>query len=1071
LLIGFALNSFPGFSQLYDDCAHQEGSLVFEVIKEPTESFIPFCTEIYFQITVCSYSDQSQDVTVEIPIPTSSLDVVDAGSFSLTGNDLIRTISFPPADGQVCEILYYTAVINTGAGTPFSVDADATFDTEDCETSFTIAPSSPQYIGSPSSPTNLGDIIYTGQGTPPTGKVWDTSSDCGIAAGEIYVVQGEIVVDDGTSYCFSASEIRFESRGKITIEDGGFLVIPGEAITNGGTTVGGCTTMWPGITVEPGGFLWILDTRVQDAENALTLEDGSNSYIRDNEFEDNRVSIYVPESGDGSIQNVKTFLSSNTIQGTGRMKATFPAQTTEVAEIPFAGIVLNDLAGLTITGSSNGSNYSNSHELNNMANGIIGRNASFSVNNTYIHDMKEPEESSDYLFSSRGITVLEGSHLIAKGYGQNGLTSIEACETGIYGDKSRLEVGGQVMEEVETGIFLTQSPSMNHQIHNNDISASLYGMELLFNAPLPFKSRIEDNIITIDGEEPNSAGIYAAEPGDYSLKGWNIVDNLINLRKGEYGIRYQNGFVALIRQNTVDFSFGSDNSGDRGFVLENMGLSSINCNLASGPEPIGLSETKGVEIISSFGLNVLCNEAENTTTGIHFLGMSPFTRLRGNTFGEHFEGLKLGENINGLKDASIGAQAHNGNLWTGNYSGDALGAVHFGNLEQVDQSQFLLYQNNINTEPDLLPKYETPNASGADWFKVITSGSGSYYQCDLGPLCEDGIAGSHLFPLGLDKFVTDIRDDSLSIEGHTEGLRWDSRRNLYRALDIYPSAKTNYPSLDTFYRQMDTTAIGELSHLENRWVALFDSTSQINQHLEEGEEVVRELLVDLAELDSLLFDPPSYSDSLTWDSLKTLKLDTLLAQREQMSLLRDSFLSIQNDTLEVLRSDLSSIYTIDSTAQNLISIMDINLAEKVNDTLTSAQVITLNTIAGLCPLSGGDAVFWARAMIGNGRIYDDLSLCTLAGGSGKQKEEDAGYARHLQVFPNPTESTVWVSLPSEEYQTLSIFNGNGELIQSMEIHQDQIRLHLGDLTPGLYIVQARNDKGDSLQAKIIITAQ
>jgi hypothetical protein len=41
----------------------------------------------------------------------------------------------------------------------------------------------------------------------------------------------------------------------------------------------------------------------------------------------------------------------------------------------------------------------------------------------------------------------------------------------------------------------------------------------------------------------------------------------------------------------------------------------------------------------------------------------------------------------------------------------------------------------------------------------------------------------------------------------------------------------------------------------------------------------------------------------------------------------------------------------------------------------------------------------------------------------------------------------------------------------MNIRQEQIRLQLGELKPGLYIIQARNEKGDSLQAKLIITAQ
>jgi hypothetical protein len=67
----------------------------------------------------------------------------------------------------------------------------------------------------------------------------------------------------------------------------------------------------------------------------------------------------------------------------------------------------------------------------------------------------------------------------------------------------------------------------------------------------------------------------------------------------------------------------------------------------------------------------------------------------------------------------------------------------------------------------------------------------------------------------------------------------------------------------------------------------------------------------------------------------------------------------------------------------------------------------------------------------------------------------------MAVFPNPTSGLVSIRYTGADRLTeLSVINGVGQLVY----HLDEVRgnlksLDLGELSPGLYIVHARTDKG------------
>ncbi|MAX80049.1 MAG: hypothetical protein CL843_07730 [Crocinitomicaceae bacterium] len=76
-------------------------------------------------------------------------------------------------------------------------------------------------------------------------------------------------------------------------------------------------------------------------------------------------------------------------------------------------------------------------------------------------------------------------------------------------------------------------------------------------------------------------------------------------------------------------------------------------------------------------------------------------------------------------------------------------------------------------------------------------------------------------------------------------------------------------------------------------------------------------------------------------------------------------------------------------------------------------------------------------------------------------EEHSVNAEQIITYPNPTSSSLTLSLSKDDFSALSyeLFNMQGQLIDSKVIQQDQTLLNLNNLSSAMYILKVKsNDK-------------
>ena len=125
----------------------------------------------------------------------------------------------------------------------------------------------------------------------------------------------------------------------------------------------------------------------------------------------------------------------------------------------------------------------------------------------------------------------------------------------------------------------------------------------------------------------------------------------------------------------------------------------------------------------------------------------------------------------------------------------------------------------------------------------------------------------------------------------------------------------------------------------------------------------------------------------------------------------------------------------------------------------STQRETLLAIAVQCPYEGGDAVYQARALLGDGAVYDDSTACDTTGQQFLRRPVSTMQSLEFKVAPNPGNGYTFIELDKSTEE-------DGEVVLATilgrQIHQQHfskgdktILLFLEDVPSGTYYVTVR----------------
>lgn len=131
-----------------------------------------------------------------------------------------------------------------------------------------------------------------------------------------------------------------------------------------------------------------------------------------------------------------------------------------------------------------------------------------------------------------------------------------------------------------------------------------------------------------------------------------------------------------------------------------------------------------------------------------------------------------------------------------------------------------------------------------------------------------------------------------------------------------------------------------------------------------------------------------------------------------------------------------------------------------NLTLSGPQITTLEAIASQCPLTGGEAVLRARALLElNGNtplIYNDGTLCNAQRPSGGRDEAATTEGSFIKVYPNPVSNLLTIEYAQKNRNNSAVFllfDATGRLIYSCELigSEGKTLIDVQSLPDGIYM--------------------
>jgi hypothetical protein len=131
----------------------------------------------------------------------------------------------------------------------------------------------------------------------------------------------------------------------------------------------------------------------------------------------------------------------------------------------------------------------------------------------------------------------------------------------------------------------------------------------------------------------------------------------------------------------------------------------------------------------------------------------------------------------------------------------------------------------------------------------------------------------------------------------------------------------------------------------------------------------------------------------------------------------------------------------------------------------STQRETLLAIAVQCPYEGGDAVYQARALLGDGAVYDDSTACDTSGQQYLRRPTFTEKTLAFNISPNPGSGHIFVELEKEAELEgeMIVANSLGVRISNQHIMPgDQVlAVLLEDMPSGIFYVTIRT-KAESM---------
>ena len=806
-----------------------------------------------------------------------------------------------------------------------------------------------------------------------------------------------------------------------------------------------CDVMWQGIEVlspiknlNGGEIIMTNCPRVEDAHNAIKLNDRTSATITNNVFSKNYVGVY------GQNARLYSFLAADNKHIGAALKLPFKGQIILPVKKSYvaywfieSGIEdkLGTFAPIHIGASSK---ILPREFIENSNLGIFAENTPLQIDNVSFKNIQGSSFYNPFGIAIFSKAIEPNTLLTVRGLGKN-ITLFDNCVAGVYAINTRLYVYNTKMENVSTGVRGENTPGF---IQNNYINCSSGGIGI---SNTSYQHILENEIHCTNPTSYDSYGIWLEKSGSIKSSATIVEQNTIDMTNTTYGIRLSDANNIQLLNNRDIFM---QNARPNGFTDGINIINSMDCyirgnNIVGGtptnntPNPLAKTETVGIFMQNSSANTYCCNSLDKIYTGVEVRNVNDVTGdFLTTSFGNHHYGLWLRKRSLATNPI-IGGQDFSGNTWNGK---TVVGARNEHNsISQINNNQFLI-ETQVGLQPLSHPVIETPNAIGSEWFK--TDNKGVSFICNNGP--------NGCFAQKPSGNITDV--DRLLLDANSNNelsdlTRWQLTRNLYAKLEANPFLINKEEALAIFYEQTKNTAIanfvGIAEGIDYAKTYQISAGNSIEKELIKKEKAlinVNEKL-QVAEYDAALVKAQQdlYVEITTL--FKALALEQVQAEKEKTEMLYE--LQKRNESI---KSEL--VYENNLQQVNKVILEQLLSPEK---TLSKDGIFILENVAYQCDMEGGEAVQTARAMLSwlniNKYSFGRENECKPGGVISKQQKNNNG---EVKIYPNPTDGNMVFDCGNLSNTQLSIYDVNGKVVLLQNITDKLTPINISYLSNGIY---------------------
>ncbi|MBX2927108.1 MAG: T9SS type A sorting domain-containing protein [Saprospiraceae bacterium] len=859
------------------------------------------------------------------------------------------------------------------------------------------------------------------------------------AANYCIAVNGRLLAD--IDYSFFSSNFRMQPEADI-------IVNPGVELQFEDSDLSACHQMWKGVFVHNGGRLVMTGSKVSDAQYAVYVQSAPNSsslptdvLLNNNRFDNNFVGLYA----DGAVWGDLKVQSNHFLQSAADLLTPYSGQSSASENLPdqnqksLAGIVVSDIGVLS----------SRFNTFEGLTSGIVSRrNAIVSWDDRF----EEIRSHNSYYpdWEARGVglsSYANGAQTVSvrRGY-------FEDCTAGIASFDARFTAIGNVMHDVQSGIFALSNFPTQAVLTENRIEDAQAGIVLAY-THLSGAVSLNENYVSTQADATGAGIRLLAGKAPTQLNA-----NTVDVKKSGNGISALSTSRITLYDNTVNLE--DPTLARSGIILEGVTQSLLETNTVLGSGATGAGNI-ALRIASSPGNVYCCNTLDNTRLGAYVTGGSLATdNFRGTHFSNHAISLLLPD-----VNAILGSQTHTQNCWGAN-AGAAVYGMDLSNPVPLVHAQEYPFTVDPNPEGNecFLPEEHAPMG----WFEVITD-SDPVNACDV-EVCI------------LDMFAPESDDVKRIAIGDTTtapAVMWEMQRYIYERLQ---GETVQNASILAFLAQADTSSIGAFYTVSRGILELFTSDSIAAAQLRANLESAGEKLDSILWIDGLLAEADSM-EAASLRSQRGILVDALFDLEEESLSLAEAISDYISDEAGKLLSQNDSIAVTEIYEINEKGVNDIYLhwLSTAFGALDSVEMAALTAIAEQCPFEGGNAVYRARAFLAaltqEFVSYNDSLLCAPTelliihseSGALLQTAKDEV---ELRIFPNPAQNEISITwgTSKEASGMLSVYDvfGRQVLQQVLGEGANTHTLNIRDLPDGLYFFRIRFQDWDAVR-KIIVT--